>query len=84
MTMPETFPFIVVGNKLDMQDENRQVSTISLQRFCQENGNMPFIETSAKNNTNVELAFSKLAEQAIKRQEDINKKVEEQQQANRA
>jgi Ras-related protein Rab-7A len=23
MTMPETFPFIVVGNKLDMQDENR-------------------------------------------------------------
>jgi GTPase SAR1 family protein len=23
MTMPETFPFIVVGNKLDMQDDNR-------------------------------------------------------------
>ena len=77
MTMPETFPFIVVGNKLDMQDENRSVSNIALQRFCQENGNMPFIETSAKNNTNVEQAFSKLAEQAIKRQEDLNKKIEE-------
>jgi hypothetical protein len=38
---------------------------------------MPFIETSAKSNTNVEQAFSKLAEQATKRQEDINKKVEE-------
>jgi Ras-related protein Rab-7A len=23
MTMPDTFPFIVVGNKLDMQDDNR-------------------------------------------------------------
>ena len=52
--MPETFPFIVVGNKLDMSDENRQVSAIQLQRFCQENGNMPYIETSAKSNMNVE------------------------------
>jgi GTPase SAR1 family protein len=67
MTNPETFPFIVVGNKLDIQDENRQVSTISLQRFCQENGDMPYIETSAKNNTNVEAAFSKLAERALAR-----------------
>ena len=57
MTMPETFPFIVVGNKVDIEAENRQVSTISLQRFCQENGNMLFIETSAKDNTNVEKAF---------------------------
>ena len=57
MTMPDTFPFIVVGNKVDIEAENRQVSTISLQRFCQENGNMLFIETSAKDNTNVEKAF---------------------------
>ena len=57
MTIPETFPFIVVGNKVDIEAENRQVSTISLQRFCQENGNMIFIETSAKDNTNVEKAF---------------------------
>jgi GTPase SAR1 family protein len=39
---------------------------------------MPYIETSAKKNTNVDQAFSQLAEQAIKRQEVLNKKVEEQ------
>ena len=57
MTMPDSFPFIVVGNKLDIEAEQRQVSTISLQRFCQENGNLLYIETSAKDNTNVEKAF---------------------------
>ena len=67
MTMPDTFPFIVVGNKVDIEAENRQVSTISLSRFCQENGNMLFIETSAKDNTNVEKAFRYLAEKAIAR-----------------
>ena len=65
--MPESFPFIVVGNKVDQQEENRQVSQIQLQRFCSENGNMPYIETSAKANTNVEQAFVKLAEKALAR-----------------
>jgi hypothetical protein len=48
VVMPESFPFMVIGNKLDISDENRQVSTISLQRFCKENGNMMYSETSAK------------------------------------
>ena len=75
--MPDSFPFILVGNKLDLSDENRQISQIQLQRFCAENGNMPFAETSAKSNTNVEQAFSKLAERALARQEELSKKMEE-------
>lgn len=75
--MPESFPFIVVGNKLDLENDNRQVSQIQLQRFCAENGNLPYVETSAKNNTNVEQAFVKLAEKALARQEELAKKMEE-------
>ena len=67
MTQTDSFPFIVVGNKVDIEAENRQVSTISLQRFCYDNGNLLFIETSAKDNTNVEKAFRQLAERALAR-----------------
>ena len=52
--MPDTFPFMVVGNKLDLADENRQVSYNTGARFCSENGGMTFLETSAKENKNVE------------------------------
>ena len=75
--MPDTFPFIVVGNKLDIADEQRNVGYEKLQRFCKENGDMVCIETSAKSNKNVEQAFKLLAEQALKRQDEINTKVEE-------
>ena len=27
VTMPESFPFLVVGNKLDLEDESRAVET---------------------------------------------------------
>lgn len=38
---------------------------------------MMHIETSAKNNTNVEKAFVMLAELALKRQEEMQKKTDE-------
>lgn len=75
--MPETFPFIVVGNKVDIADDNRQVSQVQLQRFCQEQGGLPWAETSAKGNIGVEAAFTKLAERALARQEEMSKKMEE-------
>ena len=81
---PESFPFIVVGNKLDMAQENRQVSQIQLQRFCQENGNLQWAETSAKGNLGVEEAFVKLAERALARQEEMSRKMEEHSQSQRA
>jgi len=46
---------IVVGNKSDMA-EKRAVETERASDFCQRIG-MPFLETSAKNSTNVEEAF---------------------------
>ena len=67
VVLPDSFPFIVVGNKVDLEEEQRQVSVQMLQRFCQENGDMMCLETSARQNKNVEQAFEKLAEMALKR-----------------
>lgn len=46
---------ILVGNKADLE-HRREVSTESGQAFAREHG-LLFLETSAKNNTNVEQAF---------------------------
>ena len=66
VSMPETFPFMVVGNKLDMADEERSVDKQTAEDFCQREG-MQFIETSARDNVNVEDAFRQLATEALKR-----------------
>lgn len=58
---PEKFPFVVLGNKVDVAD--RQVSGEEAQRWCRENGGYPYFETSAKDATNVAAAF----EEAVRR-----------------
>jgi len=50
VSSPETFPFMVIGNKVDLEDESRAVSTIAAQEWCDKNGNLEFIETSACKN----------------------------------
>ena len=64
---PDSFPFLVIGNKVDMQD-NRKVSTLDGKKFSSQNGNMLFYECSSKNNFNVDQAFRDLGAAAIKRQ----------------
>ena len=51
--MPETFPFMVIGNKLDLADESRAVEKSQAEGFCQREG-MEFLEASARDNINVE------------------------------
>lgn len=58
---PESFPFVVLGNKLDVSE--RQVSSEEAQEWCRENGDFPYFETSAKDSTNVAIAF----EEAVRR-----------------
>ena len=58
---PENFPFVVLGNKIDVTD--RKVTADEARRWCATNGNMPYYETSAKQSINVEQGF----EAAIKR-----------------
>lgn len=59
---------MVVGNKADLSDESRVVSTEAAQKFVKDLGpDIEHIETSAKDNTNVAMAFAKLAEKALER-----------------
>ena len=59
----------MVGNKLDLEQEHRKVTFKNLEKLCKENGGMLHTEASAKSNLNVEQAFHRLADLAIKRQE---------------
>ncbi|XP_022105356.1 ras-related protein Rab-7a [Acanthaster planci] len=60
---PENFPFVVLGNKIDM--ENRQVSTKRAQNWCSSKNSIPYFETSAKESINVEQAFQTIAKNAL-------------------
>jgi len=67
---PQTFPFLVIGNKVDLEDK-RQVSGMEARKFCQQNGGMLFYETSAKDNLNVEKAFKDITVKALERQDSM-------------
>ena len=62
-----TFPFVVLGNKID-KEQDRKVPTTKGQQWCKENGDIPYYETSAKENVSVDDAFIHMATMAIKRQ----------------
>ena len=49
---PDSFPFVLLGNKCDKQAE-RKVAAPKIKQYCETKQNMPYFETSAKDNTNV-------------------------------
>eukprot|EP00040_Diaphanoeca_grandis_P014792 m.75181 g.75181 ORF g.75181 m.75181 type:complete len:202 (-) comp24747_c0_seq1:117-722(-) len=54
------FPFVLIGNKVDEPD--RQVNQQEAEQWCALHNNMPYFETSAKDNVNVEKAFAAAAQ----------------------
>lgn len=52
----DNFPFILLGNKIDVNE--RAVSEEEAHHFCREIGGIPYYETSAKDSTNVDVAFN--------------------------
>ena len=50
------FPFLVLGNKLDMEPL-RKVDSKDAQEWCKVHEDIPFFETSAKEGVSVEQAF---------------------------
>ena len=54
---PESFPFVVLGNKIDVEENRRMISSKRAMTFCQSKGGIPYFETSAKEAVNVEQAF---------------------------
>ncbi|QSS65555.1 GTPase Rab7 [Histoplasma capsulatum] len=51
---PESFPFVVLGNKIDVEESKRMISSKRATTYCQSKGNIPYFETSAKEAINVE------------------------------
>ncbi|MED6179670.1 hypothetical protein PIB30_002996 [Stylosanthes scabra] len=50
---PENFPFVVIGNKIDIDGGNsRVVSEKKARAWCASKGNIPYFETSAKEGIN--------------------------------
>lgn len=68
---PENFPFVVIGNKIDVDGGNsRVVSEKKARAWCASKGNIPYFETSAKEGVNVEEAFQCIAKNALKSGEE--------------
>ncbi|GMI93810.1 RAB GTPase homolog G3D [Hibiscus trionum] len=64
---PENFPFVVLGNKVDVDGGNsRVVSEKKAKAWCASKGNIPYFETSAKEGFNVDAAFECIAKNALK------------------
>jgi len=66
---PENFPFVVIGNKIDL--ENRVVSVKRAQGWCHSKNEIPYFECSAKDNINVEQAFQTVAKHALLQETDV-------------
>ncbi|KNC53297.1 Ras-like protein Rab-7A [Thecamonas trahens ATCC 50062] len=68
---PDNFPFVVLGNKIDLEDQ-RRISTKRAMTWCTLKGNIPYFETSAKENVEVEQAFHTIAKNALKQENDVD------------
>ncbi|KAJ8796173.1 hypothetical protein J1605_018115 [Eschrichtius robustus] len=62
--MEQSYPMVVLGNKIDLAD--RQVPQEVAQDWCKEK-DIPYFEVSAKNDINVVQAFEMLASRALSR-----------------
>ncbi|KAJ7956924.1 ras-related protein Rab7-like [Quillaja saponaria] len=65
-TDPEAFPFILLGNKVDIDGgSSRMVSEKKARDWCAARGNIPYFETSAKEDYNVDEAFFCVAKTSL-------------------
>ncbi|PWA73135.1 small GTPase superfamily, Ran GTPase, P-loop containing nucleoside triphosphate hydrolase [Artemisia annua] len=63
---PSSFPFILLGNKIDIDGGNsRVISEKKATEWCSSKGNIPYYETSAKEDHNVDDAFLCIAKSAM-------------------
>ena len=67
---PEAFPFVVLANKAD-RDNERKITMEKAKGWCESHGKMPHFETSAKDQTNVNDAFTEAARWALQNQKNV-------------
>merc|ERR1712130_578593 len=63
---PDNFPFVVIGNKIDVDGgSSRVVSKKKATTWCQSKGDVPYFETSAKEDINIDAAFQTIAKNEV-------------------
>jgi GTPase SAR1 family protein len=67
--MSDNFPMVLVGNKSDLEDD-REVEAHKATKLARHWNDMPYYETSAKINLNLDEAFNDLGKQMLKRELD--------------
>ena len=73
---PCTLPFLVIGNKCDLEEKRRVKATTAKDYVDKQEGEALFYEVSAKNNINIEPAIRKLVEKVIIRQDEFSNIIE--------
>jgi Ras-related protein Rab-7A len=63
-------PFVIVGNKVDV--EEREVKRDEAEKFCKSNGDLPYFETSARSNVNLDETFEEVAREVIKSENEMS------------
>ena len=64
---PKSFPFVLIGNKVDRESE-RKVHADKARAWCKENNDMLYFETSAKEGVSVNEAFIEMVKMGIRRE----------------
>jgi len=63
---PDNFPFILLGNKIDVDSGNsRVISDKKAKEWCQSKDDISYFETSAKEDINIDAAFLFIAKRAL-------------------
>lgn len=65
VSSPETFPFVILANKVDVEESKKVVSSRSAQELAKSLGNVPLFFTSAKDAINIQDAFEEIARSAL-------------------
>lgn len=60
------------SNFVQVDLENRTVSSKRAQQWCQSKSDVPYFETSAKEAINIELAFQTIARNALAQEQDLD------------
>ena len=64
---PKSFPFVLIGNKCDKEND-RKVDSKRAEQWCKENNDITYYETCAIEGVKVNDAFTEMAKMAMKRE----------------